>query len=600
MAQDGNAAGNPLPRRTFLAGATAGVVAASTFGSGPAAAAAKRPASASRRVAVLGGGVAGLSAAQELAERGFEVDVYERKAWGGKARSIPVPGTGRDGRTDLPGEHGFRFFPGFYQNLDDTMRRIPFGRNQRGVLDNLVATPQIGLSYQGRDVTVPLPSMRDPGPLTPETLGKLVVEAVAFLPVAPPPQDVARFADKIIAWETSGPRRRFGQWEHVGFSAAIGADKMSPTGRDLLVEMFTSGFVATRPDKMSTYTGGLMFEALLLSALGRGGYAEADRVLNAPTNEAWIDPWMRHLRGLGTRFHGDRAVTALHCVDGRIAGATVADSSGRQLPVEADWFVLAVPVERAIPLLNRDILAADPGLRSLGTLETAWMNGFQVYTTEQPDLPKGHSIFAGQPWALTAIPQSRFWGPGFAGRYGDGKAVASLSFDISEWNKPGILYGKTAKECTREQIAEEVLAQMRTAMRDGRRRLPDSLVHSWVLDPAITGEGTSRVSNDEPLLINTPSSLQNRPAAVTKVPNLLLAGDYVRTDVNLATMEGANESGRAAANGVLEASGSDQPRVDLHSLYQPPELKPFWALDDQRYELGLPNQFDVIDPVQPP
>ena len=59
-------------------------------------------------VAILGGGVAGLSAAHELAERGFKVHVYERKtALGGKARSLSVPNSGTSGRLPLPGEHGF-------------------------------------------------------------------------------------------------------------------------------------------------------------------------------------------------------------------------------------------------------------------------------------------------------------------------------------------------------------------------------------------------------------------------------------------------------------------------------------------------------------
>jgi NADPH-dependent 2,4-dienoyl-CoA reductase/sulfur reductase-like enzyme len=63
-----------------------------------------------RHVAVLGGGCGGLSAARELVERGFTVDVYERyPVAGGECRSIGVPGTGAGGRADLPGEHGFRF-----------------------------------------------------------------------------------------------------------------------------------------------------------------------------------------------------------------------------------------------------------------------------------------------------------------------------------------------------------------------------------------------------------------------------------------------------------------------------------------------------------
>src|SRR5262245_64420487 len=91
-------------------------------------------------VIVIGGGVAGLTAAHELSERGAAVTVYERRPdWGGKARSQFVPGTAAGGRKPLPGEHGFRFYPRFYKHVIDTMHRIPVGGG-RSVADRLRPT----------------------------------------------------------------------------------------------------------------------------------------------------------------------------------------------------------------------------------------------------------------------------------------------------------------------------------------------------------------------------------------------------------------------------------------------------------------------------
>ena len=88
---------------------------------------------------VIGGGVAGMSVAHMLIERDFEVEVYERHPIpGGKARSYGVAGTGTDGRHDLPAEHGFRFFPGYYKHLPDTLQQIPFWDSGETVCDQLI------------------------------------------------------------------------------------------------------------------------------------------------------------------------------------------------------------------------------------------------------------------------------------------------------------------------------------------------------------------------------------------------------------------------------------------------------------------------------
>src|SRR5947209_12492116 len=136
----------PISRRQFVElVAAAGVAWVAADPSASASAARRRrPGPRGPEVAVIGGGVAGLTAAHELAERGFRVTVYERRALGGKARSIPVPGSARGGRRRLPGEHGARSVFGWYHNLPDTLRRIPLGR--RAVYDELVEVPKIELA----------------------------------------------------------------------------------------------------------------------------------------------------------------------------------------------------------------------------------------------------------------------------------------------------------------------------------------------------------------------------------------------------------------------------------------------------------------------
>ena len=79
---------------------------------------------------------------------------------------------------------------------------------------------------------------------------------------------------------------------------------------------------------MSARTGGLILVQLLLD-LSRAG-DRADRVLDAPTSDAWIGPWIAHLKRRGVDVRLEEAVEALAVRGGRITGATVA--GGRSPP----------------------------------------------------------------------------------------------------------------------------------------------------------------------------------------------------------------------------------------------------------------------------
>lgn len=572
----------PVSRRNFLHGTVAaGVVAAGAVTGVPA-----KAAPPGRRVAVLGGGVAGLTAAHELAERGFEVTVYEARALGGKARSIAVPGTGRDGRPDLPGEHGFRFFPGFYRNLPDTMRRIPVRGNADGVWNNLIAVPEARFSRRGGDDI----SLALPGTGLPVTTADAVRETLTATITTTskmPADEAAYFANRLLVFNSSCQARRFGQWEHTSWRDFVQGHTRSREFRAIVARTLTSIMVAAKEDLASTRTIGSMGEQFLGNPLGIGNDGGLDRVLNNATNTAWIDPWVAHLRGLGVRFELDARVEELVVRDRRIAAARVAGVG----EVDADYFVVALPVEHARTLWSAEVLELAPQYAAMDRLHVDWMNGIQIYFRAPLRISRGHAAYVDSPWSLTSISQNQLWTRKLP-TFGDGSVADCLSVDISDWHTPGVLYGKPATECTHEEIFREVWAQLSEHLNDREQLLRPAEVHSWFLDPGISWQG-GRNANADPLLINTAGSWDHRPEPHGPIENLFLAGDYVRTDVDLATMEGANESARAAVNALLEVAGSAAPRCEVFHLRRTPGLEPLRVIDIDRYAKGLPNLFDV-------
>ena len=545
------------------------------------------------RVIVIGGGIGGLTVAHELAERGFEVHVYEaRLAWGGKARTQPVAGTGTGGRLDLPGEHGFRFYPRFYRHVIDIMARTPVGDGSEAtVVSRLRPVTEAGVALiNGRKMS----HFRRKQSFRPAEI--IEGAETMFREFGLDPGDAGLFGLKVLQFLTSSHERRLGEYEAISWWQFLGVDGYSKTCQ-ARADGIPRMLVAMDARVGNACTVGKTSMQLLLDYTTTG--ETVDRTMGGPTSEMWIDPWIRHLEGLGVHFHAGEFCVGLDVRGDRIAGARFAGGT----VATGDQYVLAVPLEAAHALMSDELAAVDPQCARLkgAAIDTllSWMVGIQFYLYEDVPLARGHLVFPDSPWALTAISQPQFWtdtGGRFRRRYGNGDVGGLLSVDISQWDNVGAYVQKQAKECTREEIKEEVWWQLKAALNGGpgEQVLTDDLLHSWHLDDDVDYSGGLPPQNSSRLLIHPPFSWALRPEAASLVQNLSFASDYVRTHTDIASMEAACEAGRRAANVVLDRQRSRADRVAIWPLSEPPDFEAWKSLDADLYRQGRPHFFETF------
>jgi uncharacterized protein with NAD-binding domain and iron-sulfur cluster len=572
-----------------------------------------------QKVVVVGGGVAGLTAAHELVERDFEVEVYEHRLHcGGKAASVWA----KVGGEDVPGEHGFRFFPSWYRHLPDTLGRIPSDRQHRTrerdntVLDHLVEVPinQV-VSYNREPIPIVLHA-----PRSAEQAQKLAAFVVEIQRLGLSAEDTIVFVKKLVEFLSVPDEARRQKYDDIAWSTFVDLDRRTAAFRILTSN--TRSLLAAKATEASAYTIATMaIRTLFAPSVG------LDSVLDGPTSDVWIEPWVRHLEGQGVRFfygydldgidfdgtkpeiaalrfssllpqYADRSLAE---VDKRNHDAP-ANRASRITVDDADYYVFSLPVEQMAYYVNRSTMMTfyDESLRNVVKLSGSvdWMAGVQFYMRSPLNVEAGHMVFADSEWSLTAIDQTRFWRDARIP-----KGVQSiLSVDISAWDRPGRHTKKEAFRCTRAEIAEEVWHQIadslnrkggQTVLREemlltgklaGSYHLDDNVSERYdrakqaeysraqavrfSADDRLAGSSTEDAPfifgdrlemNVEPLLINRPGSLALRPSPGSKaISNMFLAADYVDTATNLACMEGANEAARLAVNAILETSGSSR------------------------------------------
>lgn len=539
----------------------------------------------------------------------------------------------------LPGEHGFRFFPSFYRNVFDTMRRTPiadeneaaFQETPHTVLDNVVPTAYMALSTLR--TAEPFPFRRRPSPslqvLFDQLTGMLAAMGHSL-------DDMNRFHVKLFKYMTSCKQRRV-EYERISWWDFLEADQFSEAFQRY-VESGAETLVAMVARNCDARTYGSISVQMIQNQIA--SLERTDGTLNAPTSPAWFDHWRRYLELQGVRFRRGTLlgfeVLDVHTVWPRVrvhpmpwdlpesedASQRFADPKPVDTALLRDYYVLALPADALQQLIRespglagddferiRRFPLGDPThAKTGGALEH--MAGIQFFLPTDTRFIEGHTIFPDTPWRLSAIFQPQFW-TRKRGWWSGYRGL--LSVDISNWRDRGNDL-KAAWECTRDEIAQKTLEQIRKGVGDAQAAtrstgragviVPTPLFYH--IDEAIEFKDRGGVSrNKTPFLLSRPNEYTLRPGqpgSYTLHPGrIVLAGVLMQTHTRLSSMEAANESGRHAANTILreenfgsEDTGELCPIFDLEE-HEPEDLR-FWKeIDERLCERGLPHLVDILD-----
>jgi hypothetical protein len=287
-----------------------------------------------RGAVVFGGGIAGLTAAHELAVRGFKVRVVEAVSStkraaelggvqvGGFARthwSSPAPEVGAtdpkaplrvatDPKAPLrvattpsttpgperlfPGEHGYRFFPSFYRHIFDTMKRTPQGDGEQDwayptAFDQLQPTYQ--QVFARRSKFVPLSRGRT---RSLESFRKEYMQLVHGLDFER--RDITRFFFRLVRYLMTCKARRSAEYERQSFLEFLGgAEFYSPKFVEA-IKAAPQALVAMDAEQCDARTQGNIYLQLLMDQVLGGEYTDA--TLRGPTSRVWLDPWQGYLK----------------------------------------------------------------------------------------------------------------------------------------------------------------------------------------------------------------------------------------------------------------------------------------------------------------
>ncbi len=470
-------------------------------------------------VVVIGAGIAGLSAAAGLAERGVTVEVLEREpnlggrvaGWTERLDGGPLAGT------EVANNRGFHAFFRQYYNL-----RALLGRSDPGLTRLRAVEDYPLIDGEGRrDTFRGLPqsppwnalvfALRSPT-FRFRDLVRIDAKAAAPLAAVSVPDIYERLDDRDAGTFL----------DQINFPKAA---------RHLAFEVFARSFFA-RPERLSAAELAAMFHMYFLGS-SEGLVFD---VASSNFDTALWNPLGEYLTGLDVQLSTSVSVESVST--GGARRFSVRTDNGRV--IEADGVVLAADVSG----LQR-IVAASPELGDESWRErVAGMQVAPPFVVQRLWLDR--PVDAGRP---------DFLGTGGLEPIDNISVVSNYERQAAEWARE---HGGSVVEVHSYSVVDPPPF-------DGLREVMLSRLHQLYPETANAGIVAERILFKQDCPLFSPGSFAHRPTVETPTAGLMLAGDGIRIDLPVALMERAATTGWTAANRLLAGWG-----VSGHTLHTVP------------------------------